>query len=526
MLPISHPSAASARQRVPETPANTVEADGTTALHRAAQRNDLELAAQLIRAGANVKAANRYGVTPLSLACINGNAAMISLILEAGANANTTLPEGETALMTASNTGHVDALKVLLAHGANVNARENSRGQTALMWAVNEGYTAAAQLLIDAGADINAQSNGKFSPMMFAVRGGHIDIVRLLLARGASATETVAAAENTSLLGFAILNGKYNIGHLLLKHGADPNAPDPRGSLLHTIAWMRRPGSARDFRRSVPPHPKPVGDSLELVEDLLARGANPNARIAWKEIPWTLEEGETKTPPGYSAAARSFIIMTGATPFFLAAKDGDVALMRTLVANGADPRIANVHGVTPAMAAAGLGFWEGESPSPLNGMTSEAERLEAVKLAYELSGEDVNYVADYGGNVEFDEDGETLLFDYPRKYSFDPARPTRPEAMMGDMRWAGSTALHGAAILGHESIVRFLVEKGARLDVRNKAGWTPLMVTQGMLLSANARFFPKTEALLKTLMIERGLDPADYSQRAVKNTVARQPVER
>ncbi len=48
--------------------ANKVEADGTTALHRAAQRNDLEAANQLIRAGAHVKAANRYGVTPLSLA--------------------------------------------------------------------------------------------------------------------------------------------------------------------------------------------------------------------------------------------------------------------------------------------------------------------------------------------------------------------------------------------------------------------------------------------------------------------------
>ena len=97
--------------------ANKVEPDGTTALHRAAQRNDLDGAAQLIRAGANVKAANRYGVTPLSLAAINGNAAMIELLLKAGADANTTLPEGETALMSAANTGNVAALKVLIAHG-------------------------------------------------------------------------------------------------------------------------------------------------------------------------------------------------------------------------------------------------------------------------------------------------------------------------------------------------------------------------------------------------------------------------
>jgi hypothetical protein len=76
--------------------------------------------------------------------------------------------------------------------------------------------------------------------------------------------------------------------------------------------------------------------------------------------------------------------------------------------------------------------------------------------------------------------------------------------------------------MGQASITRFLVEKGARLDVRNKAGWTPLMVTQGMLIAANSRFFPQSEALLKELMIERGLDPAAYSRRAVTTTVVRQ----
>ena len=74
-------AAAAPQQAAPKAPkagvTNNVEADGTTALHRAAQRNDVEAANQLIRAGANVKAANRYGVTPLSLACMNGNAAMI-----------------------------------------------------------------------------------------------------------------------------------------------------------------------------------------------------------------------------------------------------------------------------------------------------------------------------------------------------------------------------------------------------------------------------------------------------------------
>jgi len=65
------------------------------------------------------------------------------------------------------------------------------------------------------------------------------------------------------------------------------------------------------------------------------------------------------------------------------------------------------------------------------------------------------------------------------------------------------------------------VEKGARLDARNQLGWTPLMLTQGMMNAANARFYPEAEALLKQLMIERGMDPAQYGRRGVLTTVVK-----
>ena len=129
---------------------NAAEADGTTALHWAADGDNPGLVELLVRAGANVKAANRYGVTPLWLACMNGNAATVELLLKAGADPNTVLPEGETVLMTAARTGKVDAVKVLLEAGAAVNAKEGWHGQTALMWAAAEGHPAVIQVLVGA----------------------------------------------------------------------------------------------------------------------------------------------------------------------------------------------------------------------------------------------------------------------------------------------------------------------------------------------------------------------------------------
>ena len=60
---------------------NTAEADGSTALHWATYADDLETARRLIRAGAQVSAADDHGVTPLSLACTNGSAALVTTLL-------------------------------------------------------------------------------------------------------------------------------------------------------------------------------------------------------------------------------------------------------------------------------------------------------------------------------------------------------------------------------------------------------------------------------------------------------------
>jgi ankyrin repeat protein len=106
---------------------NRPDADGSTALHWAVHRDAVEVVKLLVDAGANVKAVNRYGVAPLTLACTNGNAAIVEQLLRAGADPHTTAADGETALMTAARTGKVDVVRALLAHGADVSARETWR---------------------------------------------------------------------------------------------------------------------------------------------------------------------------------------------------------------------------------------------------------------------------------------------------------------------------------------------------------------------------------------------------------------
>ncbi len=462
--------------------ATTPEPDGTTALHWAVRADSLEIVELLILAGADVGAANRYGVTPLGLACTNGNASVVDALLTVGADPNTATPQGETVLMVAARTGRVEAVNLLLAAGATVDATESWRGQTALMWAAAENHTAVINALVDAGADIEARSNGSLTPLLFAVREGQPDAVRALLAAGADIS--AAARNGTAPLGLAIVNAHYELAKLLLDEGADPNASDPRRSALHALAWIRRPGSGR------PPLQTGNLDSLELVRALLERGADPNVRIDWKEIPFEVDLGIVRPPPNISVG-RNFLSFAGATPFYLAAKHADVELMQLLVDHGADPLTPTGQNVTPLMAAAGLGFWDGESPGPLNG-TPESVRLEAVKLALEL-GNDLHAVTDFG-DTPLDGDGVTLLLRHPLNLlELDPQRDR------GDMRWHGSNALHGAAMMGSNLIVQYLVDQGVDVHARNALGWTPLMIAEGVFVANTEKAWPETVALLREL---------------------------
>ncbi len=456
--------------------------DGTTALHWAAQSDQVESARALLVAGASAETTNRYGVTPLSLAATNGSSEMVRLLLEAGAAVDTPSPGGDSPLMLASRTGRVPAIEALLDAGAEVNASESWQNQTALMWAAEAGNADAITALAAAGADVEARSADELTPLLFAVREGHIDAVHALLAAGADVN--APARDETTPLVASVLNAHFELGLVLLEAGGDPNLPDRRGSILHALSWIRRPGSGR------PPLPTGTVDSLALARAVLEAGADPNRRVGWQEVPFEVDLGVVRGPSGISVG-RNFLSFIGATPFYLAAKHADVGYMQLLVEHGADPLTPTEQGVSPIMAAAGVGFWDGESPGPNNG-TPEATRLEAVRLAHALGG-DLHGATDFG-DTELEGDGLTLLLRHPLNLNQLDAQRDR-----GDMRWHGSTALHGAAMIGSNLVVQYLLDQGADINARNGLGWTPLMVAEGVFVANTEKAWPETVALLRTL---------------------------
>ncbi len=434
---------------------NQPDQDGTTALHWAAHRNDLKTAELLIRAGAKAAVVNQYGVTPISEAAGQGNAAMIEKLLKGGADANTASPEGETVLMTAARAGNPDAVRVLIEHGAVVDAHEGWKGQTALMWAAAGNHSEVVKILIAAKADLNARSTvwpeeakrpsngnlvskrpkGWLTPLLYAAREGSTEPARVLAMAGANLN--ITEPDGITPLIMAIINGHYDLAAVLLESGADPNAADKWGrtALYAAIDMNSLQPSATR------PAPKSAGklNGLEVAGLALKRGASPNPQLV-------------DAIPGRSLSDDADpILRAGATPFLRAAKTGEIAAMKLLFEHGADPMMTTKDHTTALMSAAGLGWKYGDSTIP------ESDSLQGAKLCLEL-GIDVNAVNE-----------------------------------------KNQTALHGAADRGADRILQFLAENGAKLDVKDSNGMTPLTLAGGSDSYGNPGY-PGTESLLRQLL--------------------------
>ena len=440
--------------------------DGATPLAWAAHWDDRDVAELLLRAGAAVDTANDLGVTPLLLACLNGSSAMVERLLRAGADPNAASTTGETPLMTAARTGSADVVRALLEAGADVNTAENAAEQTALMWAVAAGHPSVVRVLVEAGADVQARSAGGFAALLFAAQQGAVESAEILLDAGAHVDER--ASDQSTALVVAAASGRERMTVLLLERGADPNDAGVGYAALHAAV------------------PK---NAVIAVRALLAHGADPNARLTSAPAPiFGPSRGAGSEVLGQaqwsdsaaSSTGRRRGSLSGATPFWLAARSVNAPLMQLLVDGGADPTLTMEDGTTPLMVAAGLTQVQG--PRARRGDVSsfysnwgETDSLESVELLARLG------------------------------------------ADLGARNRAGQTALHGAAYMGGSSVARFLVDRGAELNAPDAQGQTPFRIADGHLNVAGQGVteWPETAALLRQLGADTslGVDARDLLRR-------------
>jgi len=454
---------------------NVARADGATALLWAAHWDDRDAVELLLRAGANVNAADDHGVTPLARACENARELTVNRLLEAGANPNAAQTNGLTPLMMAARTGNLNVVKALLSRGANVNAATATTHETALMWAIAGRHVDIVGALLAKGGDVHPRPQQAFSPLMGAAKNGDIKTAKILLAAGARVNDT--GSDGTHPLPYAIVVGQSAFAHFLLEQGADPNGAVDGVTALHAAAgavepwlraWHRRHGSRPGPRLK-------LEERASLVQALLARGANPNARMTASEMAGL---GFVR-----NGAFDTFATGTGdlaeATPLWVAAyatnpgegsasfvnrnrtPDSTGQIIRSLLAAGARPDLTTQDGTTPLMAAAGCGRAAHATNVPRAERQPMAE--EAAQILIEV-GVDVNATNE-----------------------------------------ADFTALHCAAFSGLNELVQYFVEHGANINARDWRGRTPFRLAQGAKQSFHYQEWPEVAALLQKLGADTSL---------------------
>jgi uncharacterized protein len=435
---------------------NQAQPDGSTPLHWAVYRVDRELVNALLRKGARAKVVNRYGASPLAEAVKVANVELVGMLLEAGADAKVTNEDGQTPLMLAARTGSVAVAELLVRQGADVNARERYRDQSAVMWAAAQGHADMVAFLVSKGADLSVRARatdwpsqisneprvqyrpaGGLTPLLYAARAGCLGCVKTMVEAGAD-TDRPNPDGMTPMI-MALDNGYPEVARYLLERGANPHTWDWWGRTpLYVAVTMRGGQDSRAGERSQ--------ESLALINALLQAGVNPDPQLSFKE----------PSRGGRDNRFRDDLLTTGATPLLRAAQTFDNDVVRALLAHGALVDLPNASGVTPFMAAAGIGTRNtagvlGAGP-PENVVQLSLETMEILRQA----GADLNArIADV-----------TSL----------TARIARTNTMTDRQ---GQTALFVAAEAGRTEVVRYLLDHGARADFKDDAGKTPIDLAAG-----------------------------------------------
>ena len=432
----------------------------------------------LLKSRVDVNTSQPDGSTALMLAAERNDTEIAGLLIRARALVNAANEYGATALSVACATGNVALITLLLEAHADPNAALLS-GETPLMAAVDRGDIDTARLLLEHGADVNLkETKGGQTALMWAVANRSPELVKLLVDHGA---DTRARSKNdfTPLL-FAAQQGNVESGRILLQAGADVNERSTRNGMtplliaaasghyeFSTLLLETRgnPDLINESGFTALHYAAKDKEGAALVRALLSHGADPNPR--------TTRDTRANTTSGVS--------VKGATPLFLAASAGNVEAVRALVAGGANLSIATDNGTAPLQVAT----WGGDPY--FRDWTDEEQRnlFDITKLLVEL-GSDVNAAGEHG--------------------------------------W---TALHGAAYKGIDPIVRFLVERGARTEVFDEYGQTPLSIANAAITAGSKDAYYQSSRVVRAstadLLLKLGARPLSESGVTIVDLFYKQP---
>src|SRR5712671_1433237 len=531
--------------------------EGATPLWLAAVGGDASILSALVEGGADVNEKLPLGRSPLMIAARTGKVDAMKVLLDHGAdpNAKDTL-RGTTPLMWAADEGHADAIKLLIDRGADFKARsapvERGRGPALGKSGDPRRAVAALGAAIAAGQQIpglgqlgglngSPRAAGRGDVEAASAAGGRGDVTAVTGGGGRAAASTgsgqatgagqAAAAGGGQGRGrgrnggaaagadgfdqnddaavaafgfgrgpqpkdggqltplvFAVRANDLESVKTLLAAGADVNQTTGYGWSPLLVATQNRyyklaayllehgadPNLAnkggwvtlylatdnRNIENGDYPVRKGDMDHLDFIKLLLDKGAKVNTRIK--------DSTETRT-----VFTNQWLDENGATAFLRASQSGDVVLMKLLLARGADPKIKTELGVSALHVAAGIGWVEG-----ITYEWSSKDTLEAVRMLLDLG------------------------------------------LAPNDQAATGRVALHGAAHKGATAVAQLLVDRGARLDVRDYGNtdnrgsrelsthtWLPVDYADGLVRVGvqSAIPHPETGLLLRKLMTAAGL---------------------
>lgn len=355
----------------------------------------------------------------------------------------------------AARTGDLDQVVELIGAGADVNLAQND-GTSALLWAAYQSDADMVSRLIAAGADVNAANNFGMTPLLEASRMGDAPVIAALLEGGADLER--AKKDGETPLMAAARSGHTDSVKLLLEHGADPNAVEDYHSQT-ALMWAAAEGH------------------LDVVDMLLNAGADPNMQARVSEL--TKRSVRTDFPTG------------GFTALMFAARNGDEAMIRRLVAGGADLDLTNGDGATAmAITIVNDRFDLAAKLVELGADVNDGSLYRAV----EMRDATTDWLAQDGTRWRADHPNELNALDLTRillEAGADPNKPLQAQNHSSSMccdTFANGTPFFRAAVAADVAAMQLLIEHGADLEwaltkaddapgpANKDVGKTPLMV--------------------------------------------------